>query len=226
MHSNKDIIGVIVNIILHFKWRWIAFLNSDNDFGEDSLELFKKSIMDTEICLAYTEKLNHNTNYSLIFKRIEEWGVHIIVVFAPELTSIELIDSAIELNITKKVWIAGDTWSLNKRLQQKKGIKNIGTVLGVSQPVVTIPGFNDFIFSSRSQTQCENAEQQTFCNQVYNCSTLSEEVSTLDPSFSFAVYSAVYAIAHALHNVLKCGAGRCNDNITVYPYMVSIHIMR
>ncbi|XP_062282627.1 taste receptor type 1 member 1 [Scomber scombrus] len=221
VHSNKDIIAVIVNIILHFKWRWVAFLNSDNDFGEDSLELFKKSIMDTEICLAYTEELNHNINYSLIFKRIEEWGVHIIVVFAPEITSEALIDSAIELNVTNKVWIAGDTWSLNKKLQKKKGIKNIGTILGVSQPVVTIPGFSDYIFSSRSQTQCENAEQQTLCNQVCNCSTLSpEEVNAMDPSFSFPVYSAVYAIAHAVHNVLQCGAGRCNDNITVYPYMV------
>ncbi|XP_053173907.1 taste receptor type 1 member 1-like [Scomber japonicus] len=221
VHSNKDIIAVIVNIILHFKWRWVAFLSSDNDFGADSLELFKKRIIDTEICLAYTEELNHNINYSRIFKRIEEWGVHIIVVFAPEMTSEALIESAIELNVTNKVWIAGDTWSLNKKLQKKKGIKNIGTVLGVSQPVVTIPGFSDYIFSSRSQTQCENAEQQTFCNQVCNCSTLSpEEVNAIDPSFSFPVYSAVYAIAHALHNVLQCGAGRCNGNITVYPYMV------
>ncbi|XP_044207892.1 taste receptor type 1 member 1-like [Thunnus albacares] len=221
VHSNKDIIAVIVNIILHFNWRWVAFLNSDDDFGKDGLELFIKRIKDTEICLAYTKELNHNTNYSIMFKQMEALRVHIMVVFAPKMTSEALIESAIELNITNKVWIAGDTWSLNKRLPKEKGIQNIGTVLGVSQPVVTIPGFSDFIFSSKSQTPCENAEQQMFCNQVCNCSGLSsKDVSAMDPSFSFPVYSAVYAIAHALHNVLQCGAGRCDDNITVYPHMV------
>ncbi|XP_070696159.1 taste receptor type 1 member 1-like [Pempheris klunzingeri] len=221
VHSNKDIIGVIVNIILHFNWRWVAFLNSDNDYGSDGRDLFVKRIRDTKICLAYTNDLNDNTNYSSMFKQIEAQRVPIIIVFAPKMTAEALIESAVQLNITDKVWIAGDTWSLNKNLRKKEGIKNIGTVLGVSQPVVTIPGFNDFIYSSKNQTHCENAEQNMFCNQVCNCSSLTaDDILTADPSFSFPVYSAVYAIAHALHNALQCGAGRCNENITVYPHMV------
>ncbi|XP_070696222.1 taste receptor type 1 member 1-like [Pempheris klunzingeri] len=221
VHPNKDTIEVIVNILQHFNWRWIAFLNSDNDFGNDGRDLFIKRIRDTKICLAYTKGLNVDTNYSSIFKQIEAQKIRIIIVFAPKTTAEALIESAIQLNITDKVWIADDGWSLNKKLPKKEGIKNIGTVLGVSQPVVTIPGFNDFIYSSKSQTHCENAEQNMFCNQVCNCSSLTaDDILTADPSFSFPVYSAVYAIAHALHNALQCGAGRCNENITVYPHMV------
>ncbi len=214
---------MIVNIILHFNWRWVAFLNSDNDFGKDGLELFTKRIEDTEICLAYNKGLKENTNYSQVFKQIEAMKIPTIIVFTPKLTAEDLIKSAMQLNITDKVWIAGDTWALNERLPKEKGIKNIGTVLGVSQPAVTIPGFRDFIYSSKSQAYCENVEQNMFCNQVYNCSSLSpEDVFTVDPTFSFPVYSAVYAIANALHNALQCGAGRCNSNITVYPHMVSV----
>ena len=222
MLPNKDNIEVIVKIVQHFKWRWVAFLNSDNDYGNDGLDLFTKMIKDTEICLAYTKGLNSDTNYSLIFKQIESQRVHVIIVFAPEWTAEDLIKSAIQLNVTNKVWIADDTWSSNKRLPKEKGIENIGTVLGVAEPLMTMPDFRDFIFSSKSKTQCENAEQQMFCNQICNCSGLTpEHVIAADPSFSFSIYSAIYAIAHALHNVLQCGAGRCNDNITVYPYMVS-----
>ncbi|XP_070766879.1 taste receptor type 1 member 1-like [Enoplosus armatus] len=221
VHSNKDVIEVIVNIVQHFKWRWVAFLNSDNDYGNDGRELFTNKIKDTEMCLAYTKGLTDNTNYSHIFKQIAAQGVGIIIVFAPEWIAEALIESAIQLNVTNKVWIAGDAWSLNKRLPKKKGIKNIGTVLGVSQPVVTISGFRDFIYSSKSRTHCENAGQQRFCNQGCNCSSLSaEDVIAADPSFSFPVYSAIYAIAHALHNVLQCDAGRCKGNIRVYPHMV------
>ncbi|XP_022597328.1 taste receptor type 1 member 1-like [Seriola dumerili] len=220
VHSNKDVIEVIVNIILHFNWRWVAFLNSDDEFGIDGQELFIKRIKDTEICLAYTKGLNDYTNYSKIFRQIEAQRVNIIIVFVPKMTAEPLIESAIQLNVTNKVWIAGDTWSLNKKLPKEKGIRNIGTVLGVSQPVVTIPGFSNFIYSFKSQTHCENAGQQ-FCNQFCNCSNLSaEDIISMDPSFSFPVYSAVYSIANAIHSVLQCGAGTCNDNITAYPHMV------
>ncbi|KAM6930098.1 taste receptor type 1 member 1-like [Lycodopsis pacificus] len=221
VHPNKDVINVIVDIVQHFNWRWVAFLNSDDDYGIDGLELFMKKIQDTEICLAYSKDLSDNTNYSLMFRQIEAQRIGIIIVFAHKMAAASLIESAIQLNVTNKVWIADEGWSLNKKLPKKKGIKNIGTVLGVSQPVVTIPGFNDFIYSSKSQTYCETAEQDMLCNQVCNCSSLSaEDVITADPSFSFSVYSAVYAIAHALHNTLQRVTGRCNENITVYPHMV------
>ncbi|XP_060914031.1 taste receptor type 1 member 1-like [Labrus mixtus] len=217
VHPNKDVIEVIVSMVLHFHWRWVAFLHSDNDFGNDGLEMFTRRIKDTEICLPYTTGLGYSTNYPQIFKHIEALRINVIIVFAPKINAEALIMSAIQLNVTQKVWIADDGWSLNKRLPKEKGIENIGTVLGVSQPVVSIPGFSDFIYSARSQTLCKN----TFCNQFFNCSILSaEEILAGDPSFSFSVYSAVHAIAHALHNTLQCGADHCNRNITVYPYMV------
>ncbi|XP_059189607.1 taste receptor type 1 member 1 [Centropristis striata] len=221
VHPNKEAIDVIFNILQHFNWRWVAFLNSDNNYGIDGQDLFIKRIKDTEICLAYTKTLNQYTEYSHVFKQIEAQNITTIIVFAPKLFAEALIESAIRLNVSKKVWIADEGWSLNKVLPKKKGIKNIGTVIGVSQPVLEIPGFSDFVHSSKSQTHCENAGQQEFCNQICNCSSLSaEEILAADPSFSFPIYSAVYAIAHALHNALQCGMNNCNGNITVYPQMV------
>ena len=223
VHSNTDSIEVIFNILQHFNWRWVAFLYINNDFGIDGRELFIKRIKDTEICLAYTKGLNDNPDYSQIFKQIETQRIYIIIVFTPEMTAEALIESAIQLNITNKVWIAGESWSLNKRLPKTQGIKNIGTVIGMSQPVQAIPGFDDFIYASKNQNNCLNADQNMFCNQDCNCSSLSaEDVITTNPSFSFTIYSAVYAIAHALRNTLLCGSGRCSGNIKVYPHMMSM----
>ncbi|XP_068180173.1 taste receptor type 1 member 1-like [Antennarius striatus] len=221
VQPNEDVIEVIVKIVQYFAWSWVAFLNVDDDYGNDGLTLFIKNIEDTEICLAYTKGLNHNTDYSSIFRQIESHRIHIIIVFAPEWTAEALIKSAIEQNVTNKVWIAGDAWSLNKRLPSEKGIKNIGTILGVAEQVVLIPGFNDFIHASKNQSCCESAGKLMFCNQACNCSWISaKDVIDADPSFNFPVYAAVYAIAHALHNALQCGSGTCNGNIRVYPHMV------
>ncbi|KAG8002783.1 Taste receptor type 1 member 1 [Nibea albiflora] len=160
VHPNKDVIEVIVNIILHFKWSWVAFLNIDDDYGNDGRDLFIKMIKDTEICLGYTKGLQHDSDYSSIFRQIQAQKIGVIVVFAAEWTAEALIKSAIQLNITNKVWIAGDAWSLNKELPKEKGIKNIGTVLGVAEPVVEIPGFSDFVHSAKSKNHCENTEQE------------------------------------------------------------------
>ncbi|KAM4562518.1 taste receptor type 1 member 1-like [Odontesthes bonariensis] len=227
VHPNKNVIEVVFKILQHFNWRWVSFLYSDGDYGKDGLDLFIKKIKDTDICLAYTKDLNPNTDYPQMFRQMELFRVNIIIVFAPEWTAEALIKSAIKLNVTNKVWIAGDAWSLHKELPKEKGIRNIGTVLGVAEPKMTIPGFSDFIYSSKAHTHCENAEQEMFCNQICNCSTVSaEDIITADPSFSFPVYSAVYAIAHALHAVLQCGAGKCNNSITVYPHMVLTELRR
>lgn len=213
-------------MLKHFDWRWVSFLHSDDDYGIDGLELFMRKIKDTEICLAYTKGLNIFTNYRPVLKQIETQKIGIIIVFAAEWIAEALIGSAIEENITNKVWIAVDAWSLNKKLPKMERIKNIGTVLGVSEPTMTIPGFSDFIYSTKTQTHCENIEEEMFCNQICNCSSqTADKILAADPSFSFPVYSAVYSIAHALHNALQCGGGRCNTNITVHPYMVSMQMI-
>ncbi|KAL3974274.1 taste receptor type 1 member 1 [Sarotherodon galilaeus] len=219
--SNSNMIDVIVRILQKFNWRWVAFLNSDDDYGNDGLDLFAQKIKDTEICLPYSKGLSDSTNYSQTFKQIEAQQINVIIVFAPENSVEPLIESAVLLNVTNKVWIAGDAWALNKKLPKMKGIKNIGTVLGVAEPVVTIPGFSEFLHSSKAQLHCKYAEQDKFCNQKCNCSCMNpEDILAADPSYSFAIYSAIYAIAHALHNTLQCGADKCNSNITVYPYIV------
>ncbi|XP_068180160.1 taste receptor type 1 member 1-like [Antennarius striatus] len=208
VQPNKDVIEAIVNIVLHFKWSWVAFLNSDNDFGIDGRDFFIKRIKDTDICLAYTKDLNINTNFHQMFKRIEAQRVHTIIVFAPKGIAEAVIGSAIRLNVTNKVWIADDGWSLNKKLPKEKGIRKIGTIIGVSQPEVTIPGFNKFIYSEKNQTHCK-----------YN-GLSTKDIIDADPSFSFPVYSAVYTIAHALHKALQCGNDGCNNNVTVHPQMI------
>ncbi|XP_029975171.1 taste receptor type 1 member 1-like [Salarias fasciatus] len=220
IHTNKDVIEIIVKMLKHFKWHWVSFLHVNDNYGSDGRELFIRNIQDTDICLAYTKGLDHQTDYPQIFRQINTLRVHIIIVFATEWMAEVLFESAIQQNVTNKVWLANDSWSMNRKLPKTKGIRNVGTVLGVAAPAKTIPGFNDFVHSAKAAGHCENAEQETFCNQVFDCSGSAADIIDAEPSFSFHVYSAVYSIAHALHNTLQCGVGRCNDNITMYPNMV------
>ncbi|XP_019743593.1 taste receptor type 1 member 1-like [Hippocampus comes] len=227
VHSNRDSVKVIVAILQHFRWEWVAFLNSNDAYGNDGLALFRKIIRDTDICLAFAMYLQPNSNYSEMFQHVEAQRIKTIVVFAPKLLAEALVESATRLGVTGKVWLAVDTWSLSEKLPKIKGIQKIGTVLGVSQPVLTIPGFTEFLLATQSKDPCPDAEELPFCNQICNCSTLStRDIISMDPSYSFSVYSAVYAIAHALHNVLRCEERTCQGNISVSPHKVLVELKK
>lgn len=224
VHPNEDVIEVVFNILINFSWRWVSFLYSDDAYGKDGLDLFMGKIKDTDICLAYTKGLTEDTDYPQTLRQLETQRVNVIIVFAAEWTAEALIEAAIKQNVTNKVWIAGDAWSLHKQLPKEEGIRHIGTVLGVAEPVLTIPGFSDFIYFFKAESQQQqNAEQEKFCNQKCDCSSVNaDDINNADPSFNFPVYSAVYAIAHALHTALQCGDGMCDSNITVHRYKVSL----
>uniref|UniRef100_A0A3Q1FBJ4 G-protein coupled receptors family 3 profile domain-containing protein n=1 Tax=Acanthochromis polyacanthus TaxID=80966 RepID=A0A3Q1FBJ4_9TELE len=178
VRPNQDVIDVVVHIVKHFNWRWVAFLYIDDEYGKDVVDLFIKKIKDTEICLPYSKHLDNNTDYSKIFRQIEELKINVIIVFAVEWIAENLINTAIKSNVSDKVWIAGYAWSLNERLPKTKGIRNIGTVIGVSEQIIPVPGFSDFIYSLKAQTRCNNSEQKTVCDQICNCS--AEEIVAAD----------------------------------------------
>uniref|UniRef100_A0A8C6TCJ5 G-protein coupled receptors family 3 profile domain-containing protein n=1 Tax=Neogobius melanostomus TaxID=47308 RepID=A0A8C6TCJ5_9GOBI len=221
VHPNKDVVDVIVHMLQHFQWQWVAFLHIDNDYGNDGRNVFMKMIQDKDICLAYTKKLDENTNYTTIFKQIQIQNIQVIIVFATERVAENVIEFAIEMNVTNKTWIAVDAWSLNKKIPKLSGIRNIGTVIGVAEPDVTIPGFNKFIRALEIENQ-----PGEFCNQFCNCSDLNRsEIVRAENSFNFPVYAAVHAIAHALHNTLQCGDKKCHKNSTS-PHMVLSELKR
>uniref|UniRef100_A0A671SIJ0 G-protein coupled receptors family 3 profile domain-containing protein n=1 Tax=Sinocyclocheilus anshuiensis TaxID=1608454 RepID=A0A671SIJ0_9TELE len=228
--SNKDLIEMIIHIIRWFEWNSVAFLGSQDDYSSDGLKLFNKYINNTGICLAYQEGLSLNANYSLTLKKIDKLNINVIVIFALTQYASKIIKAAIANNIQDKVWIASHSWAMNQQLPREPGIRKIGTVIGIAERLLSLPGFNEFVYNKargttdvgrNDKSESEVQSKNETCNQDCDyCSLMTaEDIINESPTHSFAVYSAIYTIAHALHKVLQCDMNECHKNI-VKPYML------
>ncbi|XP_064156289.1 taste receptor type 1 member 1-like [Anguilla rostrata] len=224
--SNRAQVQLIIRILQRFKWTWIAFIGCDNDYSRDALQLFIDAIRNTSICMAYQDELKVDSKHGTVLENIKMLRINVIIVYTLEMYATALIQSAIRNNVQDKVWIASNPWSLNKALPTLQGLSTIGTIIGITERVVSLPGFPEFVQKSRSDSkhpQCKNEKLQEFgatCNQAcYNCSYVDPiKIITQDPSFNFAIYSAVYIVAKALHNILHCGIKGCNKTERIFPY--------
>ncbi|CAL8319127.1 unnamed protein product [Merluccius merluccius] len=219
--SNNDTVDLIVQVLQRFHWTWVAVLYSSNAYGADGLDLCIHKMMDTDICLAYTAEIQDKRLFNA-FRQIEILNISVIIVFAGKQDALLLIEAAAAYNISNKVWIATEPWHLSKKISNRSDIERIGTILGLTQKTGDIPGFDAFVKSRRRNNQKTPVSTAAhICNQDCSCGALTgEEILDVEFSYNVQVYMATYAIAHALHKVLRCDSGSCHTNGTVYPYMV------
>uniref|UniRef100_A0AAR2JY74 G-protein coupled receptors family 3 profile domain-containing protein n=1 Tax=Pygocentrus nattereri TaxID=42514 RepID=A0AAR2JY74_PYGNA len=116
-----------------------------------------------------------------------------------------------------KVWIGTEDWSMATLVSGIPGISTIGTVLGVSVQYAPFSGFQDFENQAVSELRDISAVNSSSdmvvpCLQntdLYTMATKRYSLENYDITSSFNVYKAVYAVAHALRQVLKCDSGQC-----------------
>uniref|UniRef100_A0AAR2JXH2 Receptor ligand binding region domain-containing protein n=1 Tax=Pygocentrus nattereri TaxID=42514 RepID=A0AAR2JXH2_PYGNA len=231
--TNKDIIGLIIQIINNFGWNWVAFIGSqDDEYSRNGLELFREYIQDTNICLASLYALQKNSNFEDVLRKIDSLSINVIILFMLEDYARDVIKTAIKINIEGKVWIAGDTWSMDRELSTTPGIEKIGTVFGVTDRTLSLPGFADFVYKSRFKgetDECVNCSSVgETCNQACeNCTSLNvEKLIHVNPTYSFSIYTAVYAIAHALHVALNCSKVGCSKVQDIPPYLLLQYVRK
>lgn len=147
-----------------------------------------------------------------------------------------LPDQVIKRNITA-VWVASTGWSLNDGVFTLPGINSIGTVLAfadITRPLRLFSPYIHELLKKMEETQIPqepDTEISPLDNPCPSCSYLSQanmsmvEVKLVQRS-AFSVYTAIYCVAYALHDLLGCNATSCALNPKtdkVYPWQVITH---
>ncbi|XP_044134216.1 taste receptor type 1 member 2-like isoform X2 [Bufo gargarizans] len=223
----------ITDILNYFNWTWIAVLGSLDEYGFEGVQQFLEFTSDTNICVAYKgvipikvwgKEVEWKNSILDIISNITLTNVNVVLVFSVDIVVLDFFKEVVKLNVPSKIWVATETWSLSTDIYDLPNLKNLGMVLGIALKYVNISGFDEYLKNGYQENRSSLGKPMVneSCNQnCDNCfnSSLSTFMGTSDKRVSFSIYTAVYAVAHALHKALGCNKIDC-DKKEVYPWQI------
>nr|XP_012295197.1 taste receptor type 1 member 2 [Aotus nancymaae] len=230
--SAKHHIEAMVQLMLHFHWNWISVLVSSDTYGRDNGQLLGDRLAGGDICIAFQETLptlqpnqditpEDRQRLVSIVEKLQQSTARVVVVFSPDLNLYDFFREVVRQNFTGAVWIASESWAIDPVLHNVTGLHRTGTFLGITIQNVPIPGFSEFRVRG---PQAGPTNQRSTCNQ--ECDTCLNSTLSFNTILRlsgerivYSVYSAVYAVAHALHSLLGCDHSACTKRV-VYPWQL------
>uniref|UniRef100_H0YWK1 Taste 1 receptor member 1 n=1 Tax=Taeniopygia guttata TaxID=59729 RepID=H0YWK1_TAEGU len=236
--SDRQQVKAIFLLLQHFGWTWVVLLGSDNTYGRAGLDALQEMLTTSNVCVAYRGTIPANLDASNpklhnLVRILTDVKVNVTVVFSTSRIVLPFFKVVVQRNITGMVWVASEDWSLSQRIWQVPGIQTIGTVFGmaVEKPEsAMLERFEAWWMSDKGTVaECASSAKAgeesagnawLACTQrCTSCPALATVPDMYDAQGSFNVYSAVYAVAHGLHDLLGCASGACSKG-TVYPWQL------
>ncbi|TSK38405.1 Extracellular calcium-sensing receptor [Bagarius yarrelli] len=188
-----------------------------------------------------------------IVQTIKDSTARVFVTFATEEDMQPLMEEVLRQNVTGRLWVASEAWVTSTLMSHKYPF--LSGTMGFAIRRANIPGLKDFLQSLRPFSNPYNPSAREFWEEVFQCSfntsipvgsmadqvqynrtctgeeniqdteTIYNDVSQLRVTYN--LQKAVYAAAHALHNLLNCktqesGTDKqpCPDIYSLQPWQV------
>ncbi|XP_035240802.1 extracellular calcium-sensing receptor-like [Anguilla anguilla] len=245
-------VRAMVQILERYGWKWVGFLFSNSDYGVHAAQAFHQEVSRFG-CVAFSEMLpsdNDQAEVQRIVGIIRRSTVKVVAVFSTEANLLSLAEEISMQNLTGRQWIASEAWATSTIILTPEKLPFLGGALGIAIRRGDIPGLQDFLLSLRPDFEPGNNMVNMFWEEMFSCSfkadspgrvcTGQESLEGTESAYSdvsalrhsYNAYKAVYALAHALHDLLQCTPGTgpfpghsCAELHTLQPWQL-LHYMQ
>ncbi|NXK85500.1 TS1R1 protein, partial [Formicarius rufipectus] len=236
--SDRQQVKSIFLLLQHFGWTWVVLLGSDNTYGRAGLDALHKLLTASDVCVAYRGTIPTNSDASNpelhnLVRILTHVRVNVTVIFSNSRSVRPFFEVVVQSNITGMVWVGSEDWSLSQTVWQVPGIQTTGSVIGITVEKPESAMLEHFetwkMMKEGTVAKCAGSTEAggdsggsawLDCTPRYaSCSSLAAASNMYDAQAFFNVYSAVYAVAHGLHNLLGCASGACSKG-TIYPWQL------
>ncbi|XP_039504159.1 extracellular calcium-sensing receptor-like [Pimephales promelas] len=252
-------VRAMVQILKHFGWTWVGLVYSDDDYGIYASQSFQQEMQVFGHCVAFSEILPHDNNHRDIQRItgvIQASTARVVVVFSTSSFLLPLMDEVVLQNITGTQWIASEAWATSPVYHTRRFMPFLRGTLGIAVRRGKIQGLHDFLLRLCPRNDPRNNILRIFWENMFGCSfktgdkdgeevkkvcTGHEDLNTTDTPYTdvsglraaYNVYKAVYALAHALHDLMQCDEGRgpfsgnsCANIMNLKPWQLVHYIQK
>uniref|UniRef100_A0A8B9GVW7 G-protein coupled receptors family 3 profile domain-containing protein n=1 Tax=Astyanax mexicanus TaxID=7994 RepID=A0A8B9GVW7_ASTMX len=212
-------------LVKQFGWTWIGALQSDNDYGRYGIAAFAKEAEGLGICIAFVGTILRTYPQSKLLEVVDMIKKsNVKVILAGDLYP--LMQEVLKQNITGIQWIASEAWVTADRPSTPEMFKSFGGTIGFVVRKMAMLKLGPVLRDINPYQELNSSFVSDFWETMVGCKPLSS-VNVLPnitkicrgnekPDYTnkffdvtqlrdvYKVYQAVYAIAHALHQVVFC----------------------
>uniref|UniRef100_A0A669EVC1 G-protein coupled receptors family 3 profile domain-containing protein n=1 Tax=Oreochromis niloticus TaxID=8128 RepID=A0A669EVC1_ORENI len=191
----------LAHLVKYFGWTWVGAIRTNDDYGNNGIATFTETAQQLGICLEYSVSFFRTDPYEKIQKIIEIIKAStskVIIAFLSHMDMDVLINKLSIDGVTGYQWVGSESWISDSQIAAMDIHHILDGAIGLS-----IPKFKELNSTAENQRQCTGHEDMTGVQNSFTDMSLMSIFNN--------VYKGVYAVAHALHNILSCNE-TCNKN--------------
>ncbi|XP_030042293.1 extracellular calcium-sensing receptor-like [Microcaecilia unicolor] len=162
----------LAHLLMHFDWTWVGILASAENYGQLGSQLLKEEIIQAGGCVAFLEPIT--TTYSMdrvqhIVSVVKKSQVKVIVVIAYVDYVSPVLEEASRQNVTGKVWVASEAWSISRTLADKNLQNTLEGTIGFAIRKGEIPGLREFLIGIHPSSSSKDIFIKEFWEKTFKC---------------------------------------------------------
>ncbi|XP_696754.5 extracellular calcium-sensing receptor [Danio rerio] len=213
----------LAQLVKHFGWTWVGTVRSRSDYGNNGIATFEEAAKKEGICIEYSEAILRTDPQDQFLKTVEvikKGTARVVLAFVALRDFYPLLKEIAQQNITGLQWVGSESWITSRTVAETKEYSFLSGAVGFSIANVKLVGLLDFLVNVHPDHEPKNKLLKEFWETTFQCSfnnrgsvgcTGSEKLANLQNEYTDAselriankVYTAVYAVAHTLHNIFQ-----------------------
>ncbi|XP_055462599.1 vomeronasal type-2 receptor 116-like, partial [Psammomys obesus] len=246
----------MVSLLIHFSWMWVGLVIQDDDQGRQFLLDVREEMQRNGVCVAFVNMIPENMQ--LFMTRVEKYYHQIITSSANVVIIYGEVNSTLEVSFkhweylgTQKTWVSTSQWDDITRESDfsPTAFHRTFTFSQHHGGISALPNFLDRMKFSKDthyfsperlgwmytncsilKSNCKTQSHCTFNNTWELVAWHRFDMAINDECYN--IYNAVYAVAHALHEMLlqeidflqrKNVSALMNECIQIHAFLKNMH---
>ncbi|XP_058607952.1 extracellular calcium-sensing receptor-like isoform X2 [Onychostoma macrolepis] len=213
----------LAQLVKHFGWTWVGTVRSRSDYGNHGIAAFEEAAKQEGVCIEYSEAIFRTDPQEQFLKTLEvikKGTARVVLAFIALGDFVPLLNLIVQHNITGLQWVGTESWITSRTLAETMEYSFLSGAVGFAVANAKLVGLREFLVNVHPDKEPHNELLKEFWETAFQCSfrksgsggcTDLEKLEELQNEYTDVselriankVYTAVYAIAHTLHNIIK-----------------------